>query len=343
MHQEDGEMNRIYRIGNETIVIDPTPEIIPQIKKMNPSFRIDSLKPKAYVPVYQEARRNGSLDERIGKAMSSLYRCDLCMRNCGANRFREKGLCGVSDKAFYHPAFIHIFEEPVINPAIICNFPECSMDCVYCIAHDKNRSRPTSFSVDDFWKEVGILLNQSIEVSTMEFGGGEPTIYLPWIFILLKHSPEKLGLPVVLNCNLYVSPHVFELCNGVIDVFLVDLRYGNDDCARRLSKMDNYIFSARSGIETLVKQRERIIVRVLVLPDHYECCHRPSIEWLSQFRKEVWVSVLDQYVPEHKASEYPEIFRRPSPWEIEKVKNLVKKHGLREVNEEGETFWESPT
>jgi putative pyruvate formate lyase activating enzyme len=86
-------------------------------------------------------------------------------------------------------------------------------------------------------------------------------------------------------------------------------------------------------------QDARIIVRILVLPSHVECCHKPAIELLSQFKDRVWVSVLDQYIPEHEAHLDPKLNRRPTREEISEVESLVERHGLRNIASGCEGFW----
>lgn len=332
-------MNKIYRAGSEVVIIDPTPDLIPLIKKMNPNFEIESKPPKNYEPLFLKARESGSLDEKLRMSMAFMYHCEICGLRCGANRFKRAGKCSASNKPAYYPPFIHICEESVINPALILNFTECPMNCAYCIAKAKNKQKPLSFDADEFWKQAEVLLKNQIKPKVLEFGGGEPSLYIPWIILLLKHAPYDFGLPIVLNHSLYISPEAFEALNGLIDVYLADFRYGSNACAERLSKVNSYLECAVKGIEALSRSKGKIIVRILVLPNHFICCHRRSLEILAEFKDRVWLSVLDQYVPEYQASYHRDIARRPTPSETARVKELAAKLGLRDVNENAENFW----
>lgn len=331
-------MNRIYRVGGEVVLIDPTPDVLPLIKKMNPRFRIASHPPKRYEPLFVKSKKSGELDEKIRKAEESLTSCKLCAWECGADRTKEKGRCRASSTALCYPPFIHIAEESVINPALILNFAFCSLDCVYCIAKDKNESVPSVLSGEAFWKQAEGLY-KAFRFQAVEFGGGEPSLFIPSILRLLNSAPSELALPIVLNSNLFLSPQAVELCDGVVDVYLVDFRYAGKKCAERLSKAPNYFEAAWKALESMTKQEAKIIVRILVLPNHFECCHKPVIERLSEMKQRIWISVLDQYVPAHLALCFPDIARRPNPKEVEEVKSLARSLGLRDVEEKPEAFW----
>jgi putative pyruvate formate lyase activating enzyme len=86
-------------------------------------------------------------------------------------------------------------------------------------------------------------------------------------------------------------------------------------------------------------RRSVVIVRILVLPGHVNCCHAPALELLSEYRDNVWVSILDQYVPEHQAHLDPELRRRPTGEEINEVEDLAGRYGLRMVDEMDQNFW----
>ena len=174
-------------------------------------------------------------------------------------------------------------------------------------------------------------------VNTLEFAN--PTESLPAMIGLLSQAPYDLNLPVVMDCHLYGSKTFYDLAGGITDVWLPDLRYRNDECAKALSGVDNYMKHAKLGLDAMVEQGARVIVRILVLPGHVSCCHGPAIELLSEFKGRIWVSVLDQYVPEHEAHLDPNLKRRPTKEEIKAVSSLVERRGLRNVLTDSNDFW----
>ena len=271
-----------------------------------------------------------------------IRRCEICAWRCKVNRSSEKGKCGLDYRAFHAEPFLHIGEEGVINPAIVVNFKGCSLDCVYCIGHGlKDSKKLIPLNVNTFWSKIISLLKSDCPINTLEFAGGNPTESLHWILEILSVAPDDSQLPIVWNCNLYVADYAIALLDGVVDIYLVDFRYGNDECARRLSKAENSWEQSTRTIEEMIKQNTRIIVRILVLPNHRDCCHTKVLEWLSQYRDHIWVSVLDQYIPEHIANEFKDINRRPTTHEIEEVEELVQKNGLRNIKDCAEAFWNS--
>jgi putative pyruvate formate lyase activating enzyme len=90
----------------------------------------------------------------------------------------------------------------------------------------------------------------------------------------------------------------------------------------------------------LASEEARVIIRVLVLPGHVNCCHKPALELLSAYRDKFWVSILDQYVPEYQACLDSDLKKRPTRTEIEEVKALVGKHGLKDIYGDGNDFWD---
>jgi putative pyruvate formate lyase activating enzyme len=167
------------------------------------------------------------------------------------------------------------------------------------------------------------------------------TEFLPGLMGILAAAPADLRLPVVLNCHLYGTKLFYELASWITDVWLVDLRYGNDSCASALSGVENYMKYARVGLDAMAENDAKVIVRILVLPGHVSCCHEPAVEILSEHRDRIWVSILDQYVPEHEAHLDEDLKRRPTKEEISEVEALVERHALRNIASNCRDFWGS--
>jgi len=332
-------MNEVFKIGDEAVVMDPSIEAMTFLQNADPNFRIQSVRPSAgFLPKWQSAKDSGLLEEKAQEALGMLYSCELCAWTCRVNRFREKGKCGLMDKTLYSVPFVHIAEEPVINPAVVVNFSGCNMSCVYCVRQVKTEKEIISDNAEAFWKRIDGLIRLCPGVCSLEFAGGDPNPYIPWILSCLKFSPDGLNLPLVWNSNLYGSEKAINLLAGVVDVYLPDFAFGNDACAKRLSGVDGYMTAATKGLELMIGQSARIIIRILVLPGHVECCHKKSIDWLSQYKNGLWLSVLDQYVPVHVASRYPDIYRRPRKDEVEAVEEYATRKGLKNVLDATD-FW----
>jgi putative pyruvate formate lyase activating enzyme len=118
-----------------------------------------------------------------------------------------------------------------------------------------------------------------------------------------------------------------RLLDGIIDVYLTDFKYGNDECALRLSNAPNYMRIIERNHITARAQAE-LIIRHLVLPGHIECCTRPVLTWIAENLHDVKVNVMAQYHPEHRASNYEEISKPLRLTEYRKALEIAEQLGL---------------
>ncbi|MDY6988919.1 MAG: hypothetical protein SWQ30_12785 [Thermodesulfobacteriota bacterium] len=368
-------MKGIYYAGGEVIIHDPGPEMIPAFVGMDPSYAVQSVKPKPdFIPKFQRLRKIrvgltkplfehstrelwamlseshdetpdssdghtcSALDVLHTLALRSLSECSLCGWNCGVNRYRGPGKCDLDHRVFQSEPHIHVAEEPVINPAIVTNFGGCAMRCCYCVDHMYwNAETLPPLDPAAYWQKANTLKRHPISPVCLEFTN--PTESLHGLIGLLAKVPSDFNLPVVLNCHLYGTRLFYDLAGPIADVWLPDLRYGNDECAKELSGVDNYVDHARIGLDAMCAQDGRVIVRILVLPGHVSCCHDPAMKLLVEYKDTISVSILEQYIPEHEAHIDPDLNRRPTREEIVHVKSLIELHGLRNVEMMLESFW----
>jgi len=156
--------------------------------------------------------------------------------------------------------------------------------------------------------------------------GGEPTPWLShWLETFLHVT---VNVPVVWNSNAYYSPEAINLLAGFADVYLLDFKYGPADCAERISDAPNYWnVCTRNHLEA--KKHGELLIRVLVLPNHLECCTKPTLNWIAEkLGRETRVNLLFQYRPEWHAHEISEINRRLTNSEMKKAMQLAEKAGL---------------
>jgi putative pyruvate formate lyase activating enzyme len=128
-----------------------------------------------------------------------------------------------------------------------------------------------------------------------------------------------------------MSPEAMKLLSGTQDVYLTDFKYGNDACALKYSKVPNY-WKVVTRNHKLAFADAELIIRQLVLPANVECCTRPVLKWIAKnFGYMVRVNLMNQYRPEAKAHEYPEISRRLKAEEFEKALEIAREVGLKNV------------
>lgn len=332
-------MSKVF-IGQDGTAIfsDVEREDLPLLQHLNPGYEMRTSPPgDGFVPNFQ--RNRGLIQGKIQRAEELIRRCTLCGLSCQKNRYEETGPCGLGRLAFHLRPFENIGLEPPINPSINLPLMGCALRCRHCgwperlDANDNAEAKPLESSL---WEELrGFEGAHSIELV-----GGDPVCSVPQFLRFLSSAPPDFTLPVVWDDALYGTPEAYELLRGSIDVFLPDFKFGNNQCSRRLTGADNYWEVATTALETMMADDARIIVRVLVLGGHFHCCHKKVLEYLSQYRDRIFISVLDQYFPSFRAFEHPELNRLPTQQEIDAVTNLVEKYGLRDVNEGQGKFWE---
>ncbi|MDH3365429.1 MAG: radical SAM protein [Thermoplasmata archaeon] len=275
------------------------------------------------------------LKKELSKRM--LDDCALCERACHAKRASGMaGHCGVLEPRI-SSEFLHMGEEPELIPSHTIFFSGCTFDCVYCQNHDISSNPEAGTIVSPellsrrieeraYTRDKGLSLTRtSIRSININWVGGDPTPNLS--FILDTLSKCEANLPQIWNSNMYLTKHAMQILDGVIDVYLTDFKYGNDDCARRLSNVDRYVAILKRN-HIIARRQTEMIVRHLVLPSHIECCTRPVLTWIAENLKGVKVNVMGQYGPAHIARQFPELSRPLSPLEFESAIEIAHDLGL---------------
>ena len=272
--------------------------------------------------------RETNLESKIKKAFRVLKRCSLCERKCGVDRTKgETGWCKVPDKMLISSMFPHLGEEEFLVPSFIVFFWSCTFSCVYCQnwSISQRFERPREISE----KELALCID-SCGCKNVNFVGGEPTPYLPFILKTLKLV--KSDIPVIWNSNFYMSEKSMDLLKGVIDLYLSDFKYGNNKCAWRLSRIKNYTEIVKRN-HILAFQDSDLVIRHLVLPGHAQCCSKPILDFISEnFGKQVIVNIMPQYRPEYRAKQFPEISGFLSEEEFAEVLDYAKSLDLEFIH-----------
>jgi len=261
-----------------------------------------------------------NLKEKVKIAYKILKFCELCERKCKVDRNEKKGVCRVGNKPIISSAFIHIGEEPMLIPSFTIFFMGCTFHCQFCqnwsISQWFEKGRIITI------KEIADMIDENKNCRNVNFVGGEPTPQLPFILDALQNV--KVNIPTVWNSNFYMSLKSINLLKNVIDVYLSDWKYWSNKCAERLSKVKNYLETVKRNHDLAFKDSE-MIIRHLVLPNHFECCTKPILNYIAEnYGEKVIVNIMDQYRPEFKAHRYPDIANYPKKEDLEKVWKLAE-------------------
>jgi len=257
-----------------------------------------------------------------------MQKCHLCTRRCGFNRIAgELGLwCKSGTQIVVSTMFEHMGEEPELVPSGTVFTLGCTMRCRHC----QNWTISQGFEQGEIYTPK--RLAHSVEnlrqsgCRNINLVGGEPTSWLEQWLETFKHV--EVNVPVVWNSNSYYSEETAKLLAGFADVYLLDFKYGNNECATRISDAPDY-WEACTRNHLYAKKYGELLIRVLVLPEHVECCVKPILNWIAQ-NLGTWVrtNVMFQYRPEWKAHEIPELRRRLTRHEMERAIQIAKEAGL---------------
>jgi len=262
------------------------------------------------------------LDLKIEIAGRILQSCHFCARRCGVDRTKgELGYCRCGSRIMVSSIFEHIGEEPELVPSGTIFTMGCTMRCKHCQNWTISQwiENGESYDPERLAKEIETLRSNGCRNANLV--GGEPTPCLKqWLetFKLLNTN-----VPIVWNSNSYYSPETARLLAGFADLYLLDFKYGPEGCGAKISDAPDY-WTVCTRNHREAKSHGEIIVRILVLPNHLDCCTKPTINWIARnLGLQTRVNVMFQYRPEWRAHEIPELQRRLSRDEMEKATRLA--------------------
>lgn len=287
--------------------------------------------------------------------MKGLENCRLCPRQCGVNRLAgQTGYCGMTAEVRIARAALHMWEEPCIsgtNGSGTVFFTGCPLKCIFC----QNRqiaigSAGTTISIERL-AEIFIELQ---EKGAHNINLVTPTHYVPQIVAALKRAKENgLFVPVVYNTGSYEKVETLRLLEGLVDIWLPDCKYFDKELSERYSGAPDYFEVADMAIAEMVRQagppvfeaglmKRGVIVRHMILPGHTKDS-RIVIEKLHErYGNAIYISIMNQYTPLAQMERYPELNRRITAREYDKVIDYAISINVENAFiQEGETAKES--
>jgi putative pyruvate formate lyase activating enzyme len=293
-------------------------------------------------PIYLESYRNGNLLKVIEQTFKLLESCVICPRKCKVNRLEgEKGFCKTAllPKVFSYTQ--HHGEEPPIsgkNGSGTIFFSNCNMRCIYC--------QNFKFSQSGLGREVEIeeladymLRLQDMKCHNINFV--TPTHILPQILKALYIAIQKgLKIPVCYNTGGYELPETIKLLDRIVDIYLPDMRYSDNESAIKYSSAPDYPLYNRESVKEMHRQvgiaqiykdgiiKRGLIIRHLVLPNRISGTEKIMKFIAEEISKETYISLMSQYFPCHKVKEGEPISRRITLSEYQEAQEIMHKHGL---------------
>ena len=286
--------------------------------------------------------------------MNLLKECNLCPRKCGVNRYQQKGFCGATNRVKLAYYSLHMWEEPVISGSKGSGtifFSHCNLRCIFC----QNKK----ISIDGYGKEISNKKLGEIMLTLQDKGAHNinlvtPTHYVPQIAsVLHKIKDKELHIPIVYNTSSYENIGTLMAMRNLVDIYLADLKYYDDELAYKYSMCKDYFEVATMAIDEMVRQvgpaeigkdglmKKGVIVRVLVLPGHVRDAKEIINYLYKTYHDDIYISIMNQYTPVNTCS-YDNLNRKLTEEEYDEVINFALTIGVdKAFIQEGETANES--
>jgi putative pyruvate formate lyase activating enzyme len=278
----------------------------------------------ASIPSYITLHEKGELSQRIKLLKEFLKECRLCPRECRVNRLDgETGVCQAGSELMVSSVFPHFGEEPPLvgyQGSGTIFLTHCNLRCLFCqnydISHLGGGERITS-------SDMARNMIRLQEMGCHNINFVTPTHYAPQIVGSLPEAIEKgLRLPIVYNCSGYESMEVIRLLEGIVDIYMPDVKYLDEKHSKRFSNAPDYPEVIKKILKEMHRQvgdlttnakgiAERgLLIRHLVMPNEVASSEAVLKFIAEEISVHSYVNIMDQYRPEYRAHEYPEINRR---------------------------------
>jgi len=299
--------------------------------------------PRSPASGYVALHASGELADRARAAAARLPACDLCPHYCGADRLAgERGRCRIGRHARVASACLHWGEErPLVGEqgSGTIFFSGCNLFCLFCQNADISHGRRGL--------DVGPADLAGLMLALQEQGGANINLVSPTHVVaqileaLVAAAAGGLHVPLVYNTGGYDSPETLRLLDGVVDIYMPDMKYGDSATAERLSGIPDYVARNQAAVREMHRQvgdlaldhrglaYRGLLVRHLVLPEGLAGTASVMRLLAEEFGRDTYVNVMAQYHPCHEAWREPVLTRRLTPREYAEALDSVRAAGLR--------------
>ena len=306
-----------------------------------------------FEPAYLRLHRSGELKRRGESLRERMKKCDLCPRECGAQRLDgQKGFCGSDAQLVVSSYHAHFGEEACLvgrGGSGTVFLTHCSLRCVFCINWAISQGgHGTAVSVDDLAAMMLALQAKGCHNVNLV----TPTHYSPHILLAVdKAAARGLRVPIVWNTCGWEKADILKTLDGVVDIYLPDFKYADGPMAEKYSsgataypeitkaalvEMNRQVGVARPAPDGLLYRG--VIIRHLVMPNRVAGTKK-IVDWIAaNLPKDTFVNLMSQYTPTHRAHDYPEIERRITTREYEEAINWARAAGLTNLDIQGPRF-----
>src|SRR5438128_8449050 len=306
---------------------------------------------ETFEPSYLRLLRSGELIKRVEALEKLLESCTVCPKDCGNNRLRDEiAACYSGRLPIVSSYTAHFGEEPVLSGtggAGNIFFGNCNLRCVYCQNHQISQTHKEQIKNEVSHERLAEMMLELQMRGCHNINFVSPTHFAPQMArAILIAAEQGLRLPIVYNTNAYDSVEVLKLLDGIVDVYLPDLKYAEDEAGFLYSKVRSYRECSRAAISEMHRQtgdeliygedgllKRGLVIRLVVLPNDIGGV-RESLEWIrDELSPRVAVSLMAQYYPTNVAgtnSRYVLLSRRITETEWLRALSALDEIGIKE-------------
>lgn len=299
-----------------------------------------------FVPSYIKLLNSGELIRRAEAALQILNECRSCPRNCLSDRIAGTyGYCLSGYLPVVSSYTSHFGEEPVLsgtNGAGNIFFGNCNLRCVFCQNYEISQNYKAENKNSVSFEQLAAIMLELQSKNCHNIGLVSPTHFAPQILQSISiAAAQGLNIPLIYNTNGYDTVEILKLFDGIADIYLPDLKYGNNQYAKTYSYADNYFDHAKEAIKEMYRQVgpdlvyqgsivvRGLIIRHLVLPNDLSESEKVFEFIADELDPGVHVSLMSQYFPVNKAEKDFLLNRPLRVSEYEKTLDLMDKYGLK--------------
>jgi putative pyruvate formate lyase activating enzyme len=300
-----------------------------------------------YLPGYVELHRQGELRRRAEQAWQGLAHCHTCAWQCEVDRLAgELGQCRTGRLARVSSYFPHFGEEDCLRGrrgSGTIFFAHCNLHCQFCQNYDISQ---LGHGQDVVPEQIAVMMLALEAEGCHNINFVSPSHVVPQILVALVLAAEAgLQLPLVYNTGGYDSPETLRLLDGVVDIYMPDMKYADADIALRYSKVPNYPAINQAAVREMHRQvgdlvldeqgiaQRGLLVRLLVLPNGLAGTAEIARFLAEQVSAASYINVMGQYRPAYRAARYPEIDRPASRQEVADAVRQVLDAGLYRLDQ----------
>jgi len=313
------------------------------------------------------------LDLKVEIARRMLTHCEFCRWHCKVDRTKggKLGTCQLETISRVSSFFHHRGEELVFRGTRGSGtifFTSCNMRCAFCQNGDISTDKDNGIIINSRQLATMMWQLRMEGCHNINLVGGEPTIHFHTIIEAIRQLPEikptkydlqyiqncyadypiygwqskyayygkEFNTPILWNSNFFMSEKLMKLLREIVDIYLPDFKFGNNNCAIKLSRTPWYFETVANNHKLVYTWGDNMLIRHLIMPNHVECCSKPILKWIKENMPDVLVNIMYQYHPDNFCNpfsskfdkRYIEIARRPTREELLEVYRYAESLGL---------------